>query len=346
MKNVSNEDIDYVQTFVRTEFMTRLMEKFQRLGIPMTETDKTQFFGRFVSDISRFEFSCEERSLILDIAAHVKSSKFNHLSPATDERLAQRLKMGRNWFCDEQHSSLTKKDEIKAPIGARNLLSKMLEAAQKNSQRPKQGYRYDNEIKNLAVYNRILAGPMGYKSLQLNLEGCFPSISTTNRFIHRSDHSVIEGELRCEELAAYLRERNLKSIVCTSIDATRIQNRIQYSSHTNELVGFVLPINESNGMPVPHVYKARTADEIIHHFSHEYAIANYVNTVMAQPLGNAAPFCLCVYGTDNRYTAEDVSKLWKHISQKLNEIGIIDLIKSSDSDPKYNSAMRINSGHG
>lgn len=90
------------------------------------------------------------------------------------------------------------------------------------------------------------------------------------------------------------------------MDATRIQ----YSSHTNELVGFVLPLNDSNGMPVPHVYKTRSANEIVQHFSSELPIANYVITVMAQTLQNAAPFFLCVYGTDNHYTAQDISKQW------------------------------------
>lgn len=99
-------------------------------------------------------------------------------------------------------------------------------------------------------------------------------------------------------------------------------------------------------MPVPHVYKARTANEIIRHFSKDIPMANYVNTIMAQPLENSAPFCLCVYGTDDCYDAEDVAKLWRYVFQELSKFDIVVLTESSDSDPKNNSAMRINSGLG
>lgn len=242
---MKDEDINYVDKFVQTELLSRMTEKFNRLGVSMTENDKIQFFGRFCSNMSHFKFNDEERSLILGFAVHIKNPKFNQLNPTTEDKIVQNLKIGRNWFCDEikgeKNCSPLHNNEIKAPIGSRNLLNKMLEAAQMNSQRPKQGYRYGNDIMRLAVYNRILAGPMGYKSLQLNLDGCFPSISTTNRFIHRVDHAVIEGELRCDELAAYLRERKLKPMVSISMDATRIQNRIQFSSQVNELVGTFCP---------------------------------------------------------------------------------------------------------
>lgn len=219
----------------------------------------------------------------------------------------------------------------------------MLNAAEKNSLRPKQGYRYQNDIKRLAVYQRILAGPMAFKSLQLNLDGCFPSISTTNRYIHRSDHVMIEGQLRVDELLVYLKERDQSLWVVISEDATRVGNRVQYDSRTNQLIGFVLPINGTNGMPIPFFYKARSADEILEHFSNDTMVATFVNTIMAQPLGNAAPFCLLVFGSDSRYTAEDVANRWNFISEELKQVGIGVLASASDSDPKYNAAMRKNS---
>lgn len=67
---------------------------------------------------------------------------------------------------------------------------------------------------------------------------------------------------------------------------------------------------------------------------------------MAKPIGNAPAFCLLTNGTNNRYSAQDVSKGWIYITQELKKIGIGVLSISSDSDPKFNAAMRINSGLG
>lgn len=69
-------------------------------------------------------------------------------------------------------------------------------------------------------------------------------------------------------------------------------------------------------------------------------VASFLNVIMAQPLNGAPPFCLLLYGSDNRYTANDVKKRWKYVTAELNKLGISVLTIASDSDPKYNSAMR------
>lgn len=228
----------------------------------------------------------------------------------------------RHWFDEESDNGNSQIDSIDAPIGAQNLLGKMLQAAKNNAMRPKQGYRYCNDFKRFVVHNRILSGPTAFKSLQMNLDGCFPSISTTNRYIHRSDHAIVEGVLRTDELLVYLKARKQPMCVAISEDATRVDNRLQYDSRTNQILGFVLPINQQNGMPIPMCYKARSMNEILQHFADETPVAHFINVVMAQPLGNAPPFCLLLFGSDSRYTAVDVSKRWDFITNELNKIGI------------------------
>lgn len=222
------------------------------------------------------------------------------------------------------------------------MLTNMLQAAEKNALRPRQGFRYDNDWKRFVVHNRILSGLMAFQSMQMNLKGCFPSISTTNRYIHRSDHAIIEGELRSEELLIYLKQKNQPMWVSLSEDGTRVDNRVQYDSRTNQLIGFILPMDQ-NGMPIPFCSKARTSTEILRHFSSNIPVAHFINTVMAKPIGNAPAFCLLINGSNNRYSAQDVSKRWIYITQELKKIGIGVLSISSDSDPKSNAAMRINS---
>lgn len=66
-----------------------------------------------------------------------------------------------------------------------------------------------------------------------------------------------------------------------------------------------------------------------------------VNVVMAQPLAKGIPpYCLLIFGTDRKYTSEDIRKRWSYIVDELRKRDIEVLSFSSDSDPKFNSVMR------
>lgn len=65
---------------------------------------------------------------------------------------------------------------------------------------------------------------------------------------------------------------------------------------------------------------------------------------MAQPLANVPPFCLALFGSDGKYTSIDIENRWLYIKNELSKLNIKVLIYSSDSDPKYNRAMRKLSG--
>lgn len=328
-----------MENFVRNEYLKRLQEKCDRMKIQFKEINTKHFFGAFGSNINTFQFHELERAQIYKAVGKLKMSGFD-LDSDKKNQIIENAKKVKHWFCDEE----TKEDEEKTPA-PQILLNKMIEASKKNVQRPKQGFRYDDDFKRFCVYNRMLSGPMAFKTLQTNLIGCYPSISTTNRYIHRSDHAIIEGNLRVEELLVYLNARNQPLWVALSEDATRIENRLQYDSRTNQIIGFCLPM-DSNGMPIPLHFKARTASEIVKHFSSDIPVANFVNALIAQPLGTASSFCLLIYGTDNQNTADVISKRWTYVNEMLKKVGIGVLSMSTDSDPKYNAAMRKNSNLG
>lgn len=220
------------------------------------------------------------------------------------------------------------------------LLRKFLDAANRNSARQKGGYRYDSEVKRYASYLRMICGSLAYETIQRNLECALPSLTSTNRYIKSANCHVVEGILRTEELFLYLKERNLPLVVSLSEDATRIIGRVQYDRPSNQLVGFTLPLSKSNGMPIPYSFPARSALEIHDSFAGSNSISNFLNVIMAQPIADAKPFCLLAFGSDNSYSSNDVSNRWKHITNELKIIGIKVLTISSDSDPRYNAAMR------
>lgn len=222
------------------------------------------------------------------------------------------------------------------------VLNTLLETANININRPKEGYRFSKTVKSFAVYLRMLGGRTNYQTLHANLSLALPSLSTTDRLMNQSCNKIIEGVLRTDELLLYLKQRNQPLMVSLSEDATRIDNRIQYDRSTNQLIGFTLPLNKHNGMPIPFAFKARSAFEMLNHFSNGTPTAKFVNTVMAKPIGNCPAFCVLIFSSNNEYSSIDVSNRWEHITNEMQERGISVITISSDSDPKFNAAMRRN----
>lgn len=68
--------------------------------------------------------------------------------------------------------------------------------------------------------------------------------------------------------------------ISLSEDATRMIEKVQYDPNTNQLIGFVLPINSDNGLPIPFQFPARNANEILSRFSNGNAVSSFLNVVV------------------------------------------------------------------
>lgn len=323
LKNVFDIEIDAIEASVRKNWSRLLNLKNPKSALDL-------FGPLYVNDPQNFVFEIGERMMIKLISKHVRV-----IVDGNGENT------GLHHFKFVNNSS-TQNVDIKINSSRTHFFfNKLLAAADQNATRSKEGFRYDADVQLYASYLRMIIGPLGYETLQKNLESALPSLPSTNRYIRASHIHITEGVLRNSELLSYLNERKLPLVVSLSEDATRIVGTVQYDSRTNQLIGFVLPINKKNGMPIPFSYSARNADEIYKHFSNENSVSSYLNVIMAQPVAkNAAPFCLLIYGSDNKYTGNDVSKRWRFIRDQLADSGIETLTISSDSDPRYNAAMK------
>lgn len=344
-----------MESFVRNDLLRILLRKCSRENTSLDIIDKKCFFGAYENNIAEFGFTQHERDLIhkLVYCVNEKIDSFGMKDGLSyfHEPVETELTPIKDWyFTDEQHipGFVVEKESENDYSNSQThrILNKLLDIANQNFNRPKQGHRFDG-ITSFAVYFRMVSGRMAYETLQKNMPLALPSLSSTDYHIHKSNNRVVEGVLRCDELLLYLNERNQPLVVALSEDATRIDNRVQYDKSTNQLIGFVLPVNKANGMPKPFTYKARSSTEMIHHFSSGAPTAKFVNTVMAKPMGKVPAFCLLIFGSDNKYNTIDVANRWIYIEKELAKVGISVLTISSDSDPKYNSAMRMNSmlGH-
>lgn len=339
-KDIDSNDVEGVENFVRFELETAFNVKVS-----------AHFFGEFTTSDSRdFHFSPVEKKMIEFLVTHVKyvvdadgiNSRLDHFTRdnASVSQIEEFQMVGK-YFGDTMS---TESDElVNAPTKSHFFLRKLLATADQNSTREKHGYRYDEQTKQFATYLRLLSGPFAYDTLQKNLECALPTLSSTNRYIRRTNDNIIEGVARCDELLLYLQERNLPLVVSLSEDGTRNDGRVEYDSSTNQMIGFVQPISQQTGMPIPFSYKARNAAEMFQHFASGTDQSHFVNVVMAQPVAKVAPFCLLVFGSNGKYTTEDVAKRWSFLEDQLRALSIGVLTISSDSDPKYNCAMRKNS---
>lgn len=117
-----------------------------------------------------------------------------------------------------------------------------------------------------------------------------------------------------------MEERNLQKVVWLSEDFTRITGKIEYDVNTNKVVGFVMPL--VNGLPKRNAFLAKTAKDIEGYVQNSTK-ADYAHVIMAQPLGNNSPsFCVAVFGTDNKFTYEDVIQRWQQSILQASHYGI------------------------
>lgn len=155
------------------------------------------------------------------------------------------------------------------------ILNLLIKSSERNCRTEKsQGNRYDEVLKLFCVYMFMFCGRYAYETLQSNMS--LPSISSISKYLKSNGPLIKEGELRSLQLKKYLEQFQIKH-VWISEDATRITARIQYDSSSNELIGFVLPLDSKNGMPNTSVYLARSAREIENHFISDNPVSNQVN---------------------------------------------------------------------
>ncbi|KAK4873812.1 hypothetical protein RN001_013172 [Aquatica leii] len=156
----------------------------------------------------------------------------------------------------------------------------------------------------------------------------------TNIFLSKNMNDVINTW--CQSNINF--QRNLPKVLWISEDATRVSSKVKYDSKTNKLIGFTMPL--VNGMPVTDSFLATSAKRIQDYFQNGIR-SNYAYVVMAQPLSPSAPgYCLSIFGTNNRFIADDLMKRWQHIKLNFKKRGIIVLGFASDGGTRFLKAMR------
>ncbi|KAK3931307.1 Telomere length regulator protein RIF1 [Frankliniella fusca] len=218
---------------------------------------------------------------------------------------------------------------------ASGMLGLLLDCAKNNAGRKRNGKTYSATMKELGTLIFVLGGPLLYSILLENLG--FPSLTTVRRKLF-SKYPIKEGYFRGLELKNFLEERDLPFIIWLSEDGTRVNGRVQYDLRTNQIIGFVPPLDK-DGLPTTDSFPATSAAEIKSYYD-KGVVSSNAYLIVAQPLSpNAPSFCLCLYRTDNSFTAADVSQRWSWTKHFLEQLDIKIAGFSGDGDSKVLSAM-------
>lgn len=216
------------------------------------------------------------------------------------------------------------------------------ESSKANENRHLNARRFDPEYMAYCSYLHMSGGPKTFKTMKLNDYDAMPSVHSIEKYIYKNKVTITEGKLRHSELAEYLKALKLDPYVSLSEDATNVTGTFEYSPKLNQIIGLVPPKCKETGMPIPSSFAATSAtaiDSIL--LNPNIPLANMVNVVMAQPLAlNTPAFCLLIYGGNGQFSKEEVGMRWEFIVRKLAEVGVKVINFASDSDPRYNGAMK------
>ncbi|XP_055308257.1 uncharacterized protein LOC129572338 [Sitodiplosis mosellana] len=217
------------------------------------------------------------------------------------------------------------------------ILTELLKTAKNNSNKSKHAYQYNDIVRYFSTYIFLLCGRTCYETLSKNLP--IPSTKTILRCIKDTKECIIEGQLRCNDLAKYLHEHNAGNDVWICEDGSGLVPKILYDPSSDHLIGMTLLIDDRTGCPQR--FKVTTQDEEMIKSFCRMTKSSHIYLILAIPLKEGvAPFVLQMFGTDNRFTARNVVKRWNYTVAELNRFGIKVRGFSSDGDPRLLAAMR------
>jgi hypothetical protein len=156
----------------------------------------------------------------------------------------------------------------------------------------------------------------------------------------------ISGLLRTSELKEMLLKNNFPLEVIISEDSTKTVETVEYDIVKNKIVGLVMPLNEGTGMPEYDSFLVKNPSQM-KELIETKSKASYIHTVLAKPPIEGAPsFILLMFGTDNKFTNQDVLRRLNFIKNNLNDAGITVLGWCTDGDTRFLKADKIISGLG
>lgn len=112
-------------------------------------------------------------------------------------------------------------------------------------------------------------------------------------------------------------QRNAGCNIWICEDGSGLIPKILYDPTSDQLIGMTLVIDDQTGYPKRFEFTTRDEEEIKKYC--RMTKSTHIYVVIAIPLKEGvAPFLLQIFGTDNRFTTQNVVKRWNHTIKELN----------------------------
>lgn len=225
-----------------------------------------------------------------------------------------------------------------------SFMYKVMETMVSNYFRTKNHFSYCVSLREFASCVYIFGGRSVYEFIRINIPGFLPSLSVIRHEIDTATGRITEGEFRYNLMTDYLTSQGT-SFIFAAEDCTAVVPRIVFDTRTNMFVGFVLSLKD--GIPIIDSYTTESFCELEQWF--DTSSKSYlINLQMIQPINlnnvEGAPFILSCYGTDNKFTTEDILMKWVHMVNRCYDKKVKLVGFSTDCDSRYLRSMRLFSG--
>ena len=221
----------------------------------------------------------------------------------------------------------------------RTFLQRLYSNTDSNAQKPKNMNRYTDEVKDYAINLLLLGGPSCYVFVQKNLVGMFPDLSSARRYLRDWGWAFEEGIIssQVERVVDHFERCGAQTKAAVhSEDGTALRPTLSYDAENNTFVGLVYDAKTGNP-------SADTPLAKLDRMIEERGLSSTAYVIMLTAVdGKGGSMPIACFGTDNRFTAVDVQRIWKLIKNILARKGWKLWARSSDGDAKLVRAMKNN----
>lgn len=203
-------------------------------------------------------------------------------------------------------------------LGQSNFLRSLLDQSLKRSAKGNRLLRYDDHMKNIALFLYMIAGPLAYETLALNLP--LPKKTTVLDHLGR-EPPMREGVFQFKEIADFITNRGWAREVWISVDETKLQGRLRYNEKDDSIMGLELPLDE-NGVPKTSFFEF-TKISAVKKYLEDYPKASYAKLISCRSLDpNSSPLIVVIYGTSGTDQSTGIGLRWEYIVENLGKVGV------------------------
>lgn len=199
-----------------------------------------------------------------------------------------------------------------------HFLRSLLDQSLKTSAAGNRLLRYDDHMKKIGLFLYMIAGPIAYETLALNLP--LPKKTTVLDHLGR-EPPVREGVFQFEEIADFITKRGWAREVWISVDETKLQPRLRYNEKDDCIMGLELPLDE-NGVPKACFFKF-TKISAVKKYLEDYPKASYAKLVSCRSLDpNSSPLIVVIYGTSGTDQSAGIGLRWEYVFESFAKVGL------------------------